>query len=73
MRMQLMAGVAGAMGEIGVHHGKLTSFLAYFARQDDIEQNQLFAADLFEGMQEKNIDNSGSGDSTKFKNALKSY
>jgi Methyltransferase domain len=70
MRLQLMAGVGGAIGEIGVHYGKLTSFLAYFAREDDINRRQLFAADLFEGMQELNVDNSGSGNRDKFTEAL---
>ena len=71
MQLQLRVGVTGAMGEIGVHHGKLTSFLAYFARQYDIEQRQIFAADLFEDMQKQNIDGSGSGNSVQFNVSMK--
>jgi len=62
MRMQMEVQVDGAVGEIGVHHGKLTSFLAFFARKDDIVNRQFFAADLFEGMQKLNIDSFWSGE-----------
>jgi len=70
MRMQLEVKVSGALGEIGVHHGKLTTFLAFFARKDNVDGHQLFAADLFEGLQHLNVDRSGRGNFGAFKKAL---
>ena len=70
MRMQLEVGVDGALGEIGLHHGKLTTFLAFFSRKKDFDARQLFAADLFEGMQALNVDRSGRGNMKAFETSL---
>ena len=55
--LQLEAGVRGAVGEIGVHHGKLFILLALGRRSDEAA----FAIDVF-GDQHLNADDSGSGD-----------
>ncbi|MDQ2846462.1 MAG: class I SAM-dependent methyltransferase [Actinomycetota bacterium] len=51
----------GAVGEIGVHHGKLFLLLALSRRSGE----RGVAIDLFED-QEKNVDHSGLGDRTRF-------
>lgn len=55
--LQLEAGVHGAVGEIGVHHGKLFILLALGRRPDETA----FAIDVF-GHQHLNSDASGAGD-----------
>lgn len=55
--LQLEAGVRGAVGEIGVHHGKLFILLALGRRPDEVA----FAIDVF-GDQHLNRDDSGAGD-----------
>jgi len=54
-------GISGAVGEIGVHHGKLF-ILLYLMRT---KQEKAFAVDVFD-MQSLNIDNSGHGNQVKF-------
>ncbi len=58
---QIGLGVSGAVGEIGVHHGKLF-LVAYLATCRD---ERAFAIDVF-GQQELNIDQSGKGDREQF-------
>jgi hypothetical protein len=50
-------GLKGAVGEIGVHHGRLFILLALTAAEDE----KIFALDLFEN-QSLNLDESGRGD-----------
>jgi hypothetical protein len=57
LTLQLDAGVRGAVGEIGVHHGKLLILLALGRRGDE----KAFAIDVFDD-QHLNLDSSGSGD-----------
>lgn len=54
---QREAGVWGSVGEIGVHHGRSFILAALLSRNDE----PLFALDLFEELQELNVDQSGSG------------
>jgi hypothetical protein len=54
-------GISGAVGEIGVHHGKLFVLLDLVRR----EQEKAFAVDVFD-LQALNIDNSGKGNLEKF-------
>jgi hypothetical protein len=54
---QREAGVWGAVGEIGVHHGRSFILAALLSRADE----PLFALDLFEELQALNVDQSGSG------------
>ncbi|MGH7046840.1 MAG: class I SAM-dependent methyltransferase [Stellaceae bacterium] len=53
--------VRGAVGEIGVHHGKLLILLLLTAARDE----RAFAIDVFE-KQELNVDGSGRGDRERF-------
>lgn len=59
----------GAIGEIGVHHGKLTCYLYLMRRY---EEQILFAVDVFE-KQALNKDNSGLGRKDIFLNNVKTY
>ena len=59
--LQLEADVRGAVGEIGVHHGKLFILLALGRRADEAA----FAIDVF-GDQHLNADGSGAGDRSIF-------
>lgn len=59
--VQRTAGYKGAVGEIGVHHGKL--FILLLLTADENEKS--FAVDVFEH-QHLNIDGSGRGDKEKF-------
>jgi hypothetical protein len=52
----------GALGEIGVHHGKLFIVMAACAAPDE----RLFAIDVF-GRSELNLDRSGAGDESRFR------
>jgi hypothetical protein len=61
-------GIAGHVGEIGVHHGKLFILLYLLA---DGTENAL-AIDIF-GAQDLNVDNSGKGDLAVLTHNLKSY
>ncbi|KAJ3279889.1 hypothetical protein HK104_001091 [Borealophlyctis nickersoniae] len=54
-------GVCGGIGEIGVHHGKLTIGLAHTLNG----HHRGLALDLFDD-QSKNVDNSGKGDKDIF-------
>lgn len=58
-------GVAGSVGEIGVHHGRLFILLALLRKPGE----RAFAIDLFDA-QEFNVDQSGQGDETAFRNNL---
>lgn len=58
---QRRASCAGAVGEIGVHHGKLFILLLLTASSDE----KVFAIDIFE-KQHLNYDHSGCGDRTIF-------
>lgn len=62
---QSTAGIAGAVGEIGVHHGRLFILLALLRKPGE----RAFAIDLFDD-QQFNIDQSGQGDETAFRNNL---
>lgn len=61
-RFQNGAGITGAVGEIGVHHGRLFILLALMMKPGE----QAFAVDLFDD-QEANIDRSGYGDEAAFR------
>ncbi|KAG2439997.1 hypothetical protein HXX76_004114 [Chlamydomonas incerta] len=61
--IQRAAGVYGAAGEIGVHHGYFWMSVALTARVGE----KLFALDLFERNQDKNVDASGGGNMGIFK------
>jgi len=65
---QVRMGVRGAVGEIGVHHGKLF-LVAYLATCKD---EHAFAIDVF-GQQELNIDHSGKGDRARFLANIEHY
>lgn len=56
-RQQHDAGITGAVGEIGVHHGQLFLLLAFASRPGE----SCVGVDLFEN-QDQNIDHSGQGD-----------
>jgi len=59
--IQLLEGITGALGEIGVHHGKLFIVLLLTASRTEA----VFAIDLFE-RQDLNLDRSGCGNRHKF-------
>ena len=61
-------GMYGTVAELGVHHGRFTSFLFSTARQSE----SLVAADLF-AQQNKNVDLSGHGDYQRFLAGLRTY
>lgn len=65
---QTAAGVVGAVGEIGVHHGKLFLIEYLSTRHDE----PAFAIDLFE-QQELNVDHSGQGNRERFLDNLRVY
>jgi hypothetical protein len=65
---QAARGVVGAVGEIGVHHGKLWLILDHVAS----ETEPRFAIDVFD-MQELNTDNSGEGDENAFARNREKY
>ncbi len=67
-RYQLESGTTGAVGEIGVHHGKL--FLVLYLTTAKGEP--AFACDVFE-RQDLNLDRSGEGDETAFRRNLKAH
>jgi hypothetical protein len=58
---QYSAGIVGNLLEIGVHHGRSFILLALMARPGE----RSFAVDLFED-QDRNLDQSGRGDSSAF-------
>lgn len=58
---QRQQGIHGAVGEIGVHHGKLFLLLALLRREDEAA----VATDLF-SQQHLNVDHSGEGDKSVF-------
>ena len=62
--------IDGAIGEIGVHRGKLTSYI-YLMRHRDTRQ-KLFAVDTFE-KKSLNIDSSGNGDRAEFLQNVQKY
>ena len=55
-------GVHEAVGEIGVHVGKFFTVLASTARKDE----RLFVCDLFDMLQNQNVDHSGKGNYKRF-------
>lgn len=59
--IQRASGYQGAVGEIGIHHGKLFILLLVLAATDE----SAFAIDVFE-QQHLNVDGSGYGDKEKF-------
>lgn len=62
-RLQEVLGASsGSVGEIGVHHGAYFATLATLARPKE----PLWACDLFEHMQSRNLDHSGRGNATMF-------
>lgn len=61
LEAQSCNGIAGSVGEIGVHHGKLF-LVAYLSTRTD---ETAFAIDVFE-QQELNTDHSGKGDRERF-------
>lgn len=61
--------LTGSVAEIGVHHGRFTSFLFVTARNDEA----LVVADLFEELQDLNVDHSGSGNKQKFLQGMQTY
>ena len=61
--------VVGAIGEIGVHHGKFTCFL-YLMRR--FREQTLFAVDVFDN-QALNKDGSGRGQKDLFLNNVRKY
>jgi hypothetical protein len=65
---QAAVGGPGALGEIGVHHGKLFIVLAIAAGA----QERLFAIDVF-GRQELNVDRSGAGDLRRFQDNVRRW
>ncbi len=62
---QNTTGIAGTVGEIGVHHGRLFILLALLRKPGE----RAFAIDLFDD-QQFNLDQSGQGDETAFRNNL---
>ena len=62
---QNTAGIGGTVGEIGVHHGRLFILLALLRKPGE----RAFAIDLFDD-QQFNVDQSGQGDETAFRNNL---
>ncbi|CAL1240866.1 class I SAM-dependent methyltransferase [Candidatus Methylocalor cossyra] len=67
-QVQQRLGISGAVGEIGVHHGKLFILLYLLASADEAA----VAVDLFDA-QELNIDKSGRGDFGLFTANLKHH
>lgn len=68
LEQQTAAGVVGAVGEIGVHHGKLF-LIAYLSTRRD---EPAFAIDLFE-QQHLNVDHSGQGNRERFLTNIRAY
>jgi hypothetical protein len=66
-QQQRRAGITGAVGEIGVHHGRFTAAIFGTSRVDE----PMWAADLF-GDQSENIDKSGYGSLEAFERNLES-
>ena len=64
--VQRAAGIRGAVGEIGVHHGRFLILLHLLLQEGE----RSFAIDLFD-RQEENIDRSGKGDMQRFRENLK--
>lgn len=60
--LQSRMGLYGAVGEIGVHHGMFAIAVAHQARHGE----HILAADLFDALQNLNVDHSGSGDLRRF-------
>jgi hypothetical protein len=67
-RQQIKDGIRGNVAEIGVHHGRLFILLYLLARDDE----NAIAIDLF-NEQEKNIDQSGRGDLSRFLSNVRRY
>jgi len=67
-RYQTKAKISGAVGEIGIHHGKLFILLDLIKANDETS----FAIDLFE-QQELNVDRSGLGDYAQFTRYLEEF
>ncbi len=63
--IQTEQGISGSVGEIGVHHGKLFILLYLLTHRDETA----FCIDVFE-MQHLNIDRSGRGSPTAFRDNL---
>lgn len=65
---QTALGLSGAVGEIGVHHGKFWLVLDHIAAPDELR----FAIDTF-GLQDLNTDRSGRGDLNRFERNRKRF
>jgi Methyltransferase domain len=61
--------IFGTVAEVGVHHGRFTSFLFITARVNE----KLVVVDLFEEQQDKNVDMSGLGDYKQFVKGMNLY
>lgn len=68
LEQQTKAGIVGAVGEIGIHHGKLFLVEYLSTRADEAA----FAIDLFE-QQQLNVDHSGQGDRRRFLDNVRVY
>jgi len=69
-RLQGIVGAgSGTVGEIGVHHGGYFAVLAQLARPDEA----LWACDLFDALQDRNLDRSGRGNLSTFRDTLRTY
>ncbi|MFN8109861.1 MAG: class I SAM-dependent methyltransferase [Thermoleophilia bacterium] len=66
--VQRDAGIEGAIGEIGVHHGRLFILLQLLRGARD----EGFACDLF-GDQQQNVDHSGRGDYNQFMSNVRMF
>lgn len=69
-RIQRSLGIHGSIGEIGVHHGKYFILLSLMR---NLKIETLVAIDLFDELQEENVDHSGRGDERMFKANLKRW
>jgi hypothetical protein len=67
-QLQLNSCITGAVGEIGVHHGKFFIGLAFASSETEPK----VAVDLF-SLQQKNLDKSGVGDLQMFSGHLNNY
>ena len=66
--IQKERGIAGHVGEIGVHHGRFFLLLLLLARTDE----RAVAIDIFE-LQDRNVDHSGQGDREMFERNVRTH
>ena len=60
---------SGTVGEVGVHHGGYFAVLAQLARPGEA----LWACDLFDALQDRNLDRSGRGNLSAFRDTLRTF